>query len=87
MRWMTPARLYLPPQPHLGHLKAQARALHRLIRQGSHDDCAELAEVLGEMPAEPARHHAQLLLARRYGFPSWRAPVPKWLNASKPRVR
>lgn len=71
----------LPPRPHLGHLKKQAKELLNACRQ--HDGVA-LARLRAGLPAAAGHddaaiiamdlrlHDAQSCLAREYGFPSWR---------------
>ncbi|HEY1627935.1 MAG TPA: ankyrin repeat domain-containing protein [Streptosporangiaceae bacterium] len=63
----------LPENPDLDQLRNQARELQRAVRAG---DSAALALVGEFHPAPPAQRGfalsaAQLVLARRYGFPSW----------------
>ena len=63
----------LPAEPSLKQLRHQARDLQRAVRQGDED---ALAEVAARHPASPPAagfplSAAQLVIARRYGFPSW----------------
>jgi hypothetical protein len=63
----------LPSDPSLEHLKAEAKTLRRRVRAGDPDAIA-LARALHPRPPEPgafALAHAQLVVARSYGFPSW----------------
>jgi hypothetical protein len=70
--------LCLPSRPDLEHLKGQARTLQRQIRAG---ELAALQIVEAFHPRRGAVDghatfplaDAQLVLARRYGFPSWPA--------------
>jgi len=63
----------LPAEPSLNQLRHQARDLQRAVRQG---EPAALAEVAARHPASPRAtgfplSAAQLVIARRYDFPSW----------------
>ena len=63
----------LPAEPSLKQLRHQARDLQRAVRQG---EAAALAEVAARHPASPPAagfplSAAQLVIARRYDFPSW----------------
>src|SRR6185312_4227070 len=58
--------LHLPEDPNLDHLRKQARALLRGVRDGDERAAALVAE---HHPHPPAA--AQLALARAYGFTSW----------------
>lgn len=69
----------LPPDPDLGHLKAQAKLLQRLLRQGE-PGAADMVrefhprsdELLAVSPSRVfTRADAQLCIARLYGFGSW----------------
>ena len=65
--------LPLPEDPDFGQLRNQARDLQRAVRAG---DAAALALVTEFHPDPPAAaafplSAAQLVLARKYGFPSW----------------
>jgi ankyrin repeat protein len=67
------ATVPLPQDPDLGQLRTQARELQRAVRAG---EPAVLALVAEFHPAPPERASfplsaAQLVLARRYDFPSW----------------
>jgi len=57
----------LPAQPHLGHLRRQARDLLRTARAG---DTASAGRVLA-VSDELTLAAAQLAVAREYGFASW----------------
>jgi ankyrin repeat protein len=59
----------LPPQPHLDHLRRQARELLRAWHAG---DAAALARAAPyRLPAPPRLAGAQLVIAREHGFGSW----------------
>jgi ankyrin repeat protein len=70
----------LPPRPHLGHLRNQAKTLLKACRD--RDDAA-LARIRTSLPAASKLDHeaiiamnlrlhdAQSCIAREYGFPSW----------------
>lgn len=66
----------LPNDPSLEHLKTQAKALQRRVRDGDRDAIA-LVDEFHPRQAAPgvltgfSRADAQLVLARRYGFGSW----------------
>ena len=65
----------LPDAPSLEQLRNQARELQRAVNAGSEDAQLMISELLpGPAVAAPdlPLHLAQLALARRYGFPSWR---------------
>ncbi len=69
--------LDLPEDPDLDQLRTQARELQRAARAGDADALAAVAEF---HPDPTAGSHwplsaAQLVTARRYGFPSWPALV------------
>ena len=71
----------LPRHPHIDHLKKQAKDLLDGHRRG---DAEALARIVASLPAfarvsekDAARapfalHDAQSVVAREYGFPSWR---------------
>jgi hypothetical protein len=68
----------LPAEPSLQQLRHQARDLQRAVRQGDADALAEVAtrHPAGRQAATPEAagfplSAAQLVVARRYGFPSW----------------
>jgi hypothetical protein len=66
-----PARA-LPQRPHLDQLKRQSKELLEAFRTGDPVATAEVrAHYQGADPAAFALHHAQLVLARAYGFDSW----------------
>jgi hypothetical protein len=63
----------LPANPSLEHLKHQARALQQRVHARDEQAWALVLE-LHPQPPEPAAFrlaHAQLVIARQYGFPSW----------------
>jgi ankyrin repeat protein len=64
----------LPDEPSLTQLRNQAKDLRRAVRAGAAGALAEVAE-FSPAPAPAAEafplHAAQLVVARRYGFPSW----------------
>ncbi|MDX2972386.1 ankyrin repeat domain-containing protein [Kribbella solani] len=57
----------LPDDPHLDHLRGQAKSLLKNVRDG---DGAALA-LAGEFHPVLTLADAQLVIARSYGFPSW----------------
>ncbi|GAB3746485.1 ankyrin repeat domain-containing protein [Microlunatus parietis] len=65
----------LPDQPHLDHLRQQAKALQRAVRAGDAEAAGRVVERYpGGVPADPTEFglsEAQLVVAREYGFPSW----------------
>jgi ankyrin repeat protein len=63
----------LPDNPHLDHLRRQARALQRAIRAGDAEAVARTRGIAepGPDPGAYPLHSAQLVLARGYGFASW----------------
>lgn len=68
--------LNLPSNPSLDHLKGQARAFQRQVRAGEAAalDTVRTFHPRPEAVPDPAAFRladAQLVLARRYGFPSW----------------
>ena len=70
--------LCLPSKPDLDHLKGQARTLQRQVRAGDAEALRTVREVhpRPEAADDPSAFRvadAQLVLARRYGFPSWTA--------------
>lgn len=68
----TPARRDLPDRPSLEQLRKEAKDLLRAARAGEPTAVARVDAVTRTAP-EAARllAHAQLALAREYGFPSW----------------
>ena len=64
---------HFPVHPNLNQLKQQAKDLLRDIRQGDPSAVAELRERHPKRidPSEAKLAHAQLVLARSYGLPSW----------------
>jgi hypothetical protein len=62
----------LPKHPDLNQLKRQAKELLDAVRAGEPDAVSEAAaRYPGADPQKFALHHAQLVLARAYGFHSW----------------
>jgi ankyrin repeat protein len=70
----------LPAQPSLDHLRAQARALLTAYRDGDGDAYARISASFPKLKNASARdirdadfrlQHAQLVVAREYGFDSW----------------
>ena len=64
----------LPPRPHLGHLKNEAKRLLRAFRADDPDTLErfrQLPHAVIERRPQLALADAQLLLAREYGFASW----------------
>jgi hypothetical protein len=57
----------LPEKPHLDHLRGQAKDLLAAFRAADSEAVAEL----GGISSSPSLSHAQLAIARRYGFSSW----------------
>ena len=60
----------LPVRPSLEHLKNQAKALLRACRENDAEAVARFGSLLPP-GAAPKLAHAQLLVARQYGFASW----------------
>ena len=78
----TPDVQQLPPRPNLAHLKQQARVLRKALGQGDAESMARLrthvprlADVdVDDIASQTIRTtDTQLVIAREYGFPSWRA--------------
>jgi hypothetical protein len=61
----------LPERPSLEHLRKQAKALRRNVLVGAEDALALVAEHHPDAQAMFTLDAAQLVIARRYGFPSW----------------
>ena len=71
----------LPSEPSLQQLRHQARDLQRAVRRGDQDALAEVARSHPAGPPDGPRDGAaaaafplsaaQLVVARRYDFPSW----------------
>jgi ankyrin repeat protein len=62
----------LPDEPSLEQLRNQAKDLRRAVQEGDAEALAELAERFPDGAPDPLPlHTAQLVVARRYGFPSW----------------
>lgn len=78
----TPGSQQLPARPNLAHLKQQARVLRKAFQQGDAESISRLrthvprfADIhVDDIPLQPiATSDTQLVIAREYGFPSWRA--------------
>src|SRR3954471_24147758 len=67
------AKRHLPVRPDLDQLRHQAKDLLRAIRAGDADAVAELKAHHPDHvdPTSAKLAHAQLVLARSYGAPSW----------------
>jgi Lon protease-like protein len=65
----SPSPRALPAKPSLEHLKAQAKDLLAAAKRGDADALARFPRASATL----ALHDAQSVLAREYGFPSWRA--------------
>jgi hypothetical protein len=61
----------LPDEPSYEQLRNQAKDLRRAVLAGEPGALAEVAEHFPDAPAPFPLHAAQLVVARRYGFPSW----------------
>ena len=61
----------LPDEPSYEQLRNQAKDLRRAVLAGEPDALAAVAEHFPDAPAPFPLHAAQLVVARRYGFPSW----------------
>jgi ankyrin repeat protein len=61
----------LPDEPSYEQLRNQAKDLRRAVLAGEPAALAEVAEHFPDAPAPFPLHAAQLVVARRYGFPSW----------------
>jgi ankyrin repeat protein len=61
----------LPDEPSFEQLRNQAKDLRRAVFAGEPDALAEVAERFPDAPSPLPLHAAQLVVARRYGFPSW----------------
>jgi ankyrin repeat protein len=61
----------LPDEPSLEQLRNQAKDLRRAALAGEPDALAEVAQHFPDAPPPFSLHAAQLVVARRYGFPSW----------------
>jgi ankyrin repeat protein len=61
----------LPDEPSLEQLRNQAKDLRRAVLAGEADALAEVAERFPDAPGRFPLHAAQLVVARRFGFPSW----------------
>ena len=63
----------LPARPNLEHLKAQAKDLLEAIRRGDEAARSRVHAAIGSQGESIALHDAQLVVAREYGLPSWKA--------------
>ena len=67
----------LPPNPHLDHLKKQAKDLLRSFQSGDPQICASAQQYLPRFsrlsPDGFTLHDAQHVIARQYGFDNWPA--------------
>jgi Ankyrin repeat len=61
----------LPDEPSLEQLRNQAKDLRRAVLAGEPGALAEVAEHFPGAPVPFPLHAAQLVIARRYDFPSW----------------
>ena len=61
----------LPDEPSLEQLRNQAKDLRRAVLAGEPGALAEVAKRFPDAPGPFPLHAAQLVVARRYGFPSW----------------
>jgi ankyrin repeat protein len=61
----------LPDNPHLGHLRKQAKELRRYVLAGVPEAQGLVAEFHPHPPPELRLADAQLVTARMYGFASW----------------
>jgi ankyrin repeat protein len=61
----------LPDEPSFEQLRNQAKDLRRAVLARDPDPLAEVAERFPDAPTPFPLHAAQLVVARRYGFPSW----------------
>jgi ankyrin repeat protein len=61
----------LPDEPSLEQLRNQAKDLRRAVLAGEPGALAEVAERFPDAPGPFPLHAAQLVVARRYGFPGW----------------
>ena len=65
----------LPPNPHLDVLKKQAKALLDSHQSGEPDAVQRVSALVDTLPPGASQsfclRHAQQVLAREYGFPSW----------------
>jgi len=60
----------LPAQPHLDHLKREAKALHRAIQAADATALTRAARAIGKS-APLKLSDVQRVIAREYGFPTW----------------
>src|SRR5262245_29799516 len=66
--------VHLPNEPSFEQLRNQARDLQRAVRHGQPEALALVAQYAPELHTGPGGFPlrlAQLVIARRYGFPSW----------------
>src|SRR6516225_4971364 len=61
----------LPDEPSLEQLRNQAKDLRRAVLAGEPGALAEVAKRFPDAPGPFPLHAAHLVVARRYGFPSW----------------
>lgn len=61
----------LPERPNLDHLRKQAKELIASYRSGDHEAIERFKQLPGKT-GRPALHDAQSVVAREYGFESWR---------------
>jgi hypothetical protein len=67
----------LPDEPSFEQVRNQAKDLRRAVLAGRPEALAEVAERFpGGAPDPFPLHTAQLVVARRYGFPSWARQGP-----------
>ena len=64
----------LPDRPNLDHLRKQAKELIASYRRGDHEAIERFKQLPGKT-GRPALHDAQSVVAREYGFDSWRKLV------------
>lgn len=62
----------LPDKPNIDHLKNQAKTLQQFVRAGVNEAIALVNEFHPRPGATFSRADAQLVVARQYGFASWR---------------
>jgi hypothetical protein len=61
----------LPHRPDLTHLKREARALQLAASRGEHDSLRRVRAFFPDEASPLKLSHAQLVIAREYGFDSW----------------
>ncbi len=62
----------LPSRPNAEHLRKQAKELLRALRIDDGDALHRARETLLHLPERPMLRDAQSVIAREYGFPSWK---------------